>query len=265
MSTSPTLVPVLMYHSVGSVMPGGLEHLSVPPQQLAEQLHALQLAGYQLLGLTSALAAAEAGQRAVGLTFDDGFVDFLEPGLDVLRAAGAAATLYVPTRALGRTATWLPQDGEPLPVMSAAQVAEVAAAGIEIGSHGAEHVPMDVLPIGTAAAHLRESRAALEDVIGAEVTSFCYPHGYHSRRLRREVRASGYRTACAIGHRRHRLPGQPLAVQRLHVGPEHDAAAVVRLVDDGAPALVPSVKRIATPAWRAARWAALRTAGVTWT
>jgi len=201
----------------------------------------------------------------VGLTFDDGFVDFLERGLDVLREVGASATLYVPSRALGGTATWLPPHGEPLPVMTAGQVAEVAATGVEIGSHGAEHVPMDVLPRKTAADHLRESRDALEQATGHEVTSFCYPHGYHSRALRRDVGAAGYTNACAIGHRRHRLTGRLLAVERLHVGPEHDADEVVRLVEEGPPGLVPTLKRLATPGWRAARWAALRTRGVTWT
>lgn len=260
---------VLMYHAVGSPMPPGLAELSVPPALLAEQLAALVDAGHELVGLTEALGRRSdeqgSGRPVVALTFDDAYADFLDAAVPVLAEVGARATLYAPTRHLGGTAAWLPGRGAELPLLSPDGLREVAAAGHEVGSHGAVHVPMDVLPRPVAAAQLGESRAVLEEVLGRRVASFCYPHGYASAVLARQVHAAGYDNACVIGHRLSPAGEDPLRVSRLLVGPHHDPAAVVDLVAGRGPrSVVPALKRAATPAWRATRRTA-RLAGATWT
>lgn len=255
-------LPVLMYHAVGSPMPSALTDLTVDPSLLTEHLAALTDDGWALLGLTEALAAHAAGRRVVGLTFDDGYRDF-EGAVPVLAAAGARATLYVPTRAIGHTASWLPGAAGELPLLDVAGLVAVADAGVEVGSHGAVHVPMDVLPGAEAGRHLTESRRVLADLVGQPVASFCYPHGYHSAALRRRVAAAGYANACAIGHRLDR-GDDALAVQRLMATPDHTGADLQRLVADGSSPWRPALKRAATPAWRLARRTAART-GRTWT
>jgi peptidoglycan/xylan/chitin deacetylase (PgdA/CDA1 family) len=258
-------LPVLMYHAIGTPMPESLADLTVPPALLAEQLAALTEAGYALLGLSEALDAHDEGRLAVALTFDDAYVDFVTQAVGVLAGASASATLYAPTRDLGGTASWLGGGADGLPLLGRRDLVDVAGAGIEIGSHGAVHVPMDVLPPATAAAHLGESRAVLEDVVQQRVGSFCYPHGYHAPRLRRQVAAAGYDNACAIGHRVHRADEDRFAVSRLHVRADHDPTTLLDLVVGGPRGLLPLAKRAATPAWRVARRTALRTTGTTWT
>ena len=253
-----------MYHSVGGAMPPRLRDLSVPAHRLEEQLAALADSGYGLVGLTEALARHARGDRVAALTFDDGYTDFLDQALPVLARHGARSTLYVPSRHLGGHATWL-ADGGHLEILDAGGVRAVADLGHEVGSHGAVHVPLDVLPGPVVVAQLRESRRVLEDAAGRRVDSFCYPHGYHARRLREHVRRAGYRNACTIGHRTSPTGEDPWAVSRLLVGPDHDAAAVLRLVREGGPGgAAPALKRLATPAWRATRRTALAT-GRTWT
>lgn len=256
-------LPVLMYHSVGGPLPERLSDLVVTAAELDEQLTALVADGWAPVGLTEALARP--GERVVALTFDDGFTDFLDTALPVLERHGARSTLYVPTRDLGGHASWL-ADGADLALLDAAGVAEVAARGQEVGSHGARHVPMDVLPAAVADAHLRESRRVLEDVTGRPVRSFCYPHGYHSRRLRGLVRRAGYLNACAIGHRTSPAGEDPWGLSRLMVTPGTRGADLVELVRRGRPGgPTPALKRLAAPAWRATRRTVLRTTGETWT
>ena len=252
-------LPVLMYHAVGTPMPPGQEWLSVPPAVLEEQLATLADAGYALLGIEAALAARETdpAARVVALTFDDAYTDFADAALPLLAARGAGATLYVPTSHLGGPADWLPGGGAAQPLLDHRGVAEVAAEGVEIGSHAAVHVPMDVLPPPEAAASLRGSRAELEDLVGRPVRTLAYPHGYTSRRLRRLVADAGYSHALAIGHRLHR-GGDPLAVPRLAIGPDHRGERLLREVAAGPPPLVPALKRVAGPGWRVARRAARR-------
>jgi peptidoglycan/xylan/chitin deacetylase (PgdA/CDA1 family) len=260
----PTSLAVLMYHSVGGPMPEGLADLSVPTSELAEHLAALRADGFELLGLTDALAAAGQGRRVVALTFDDGYRDFVDNALPVLVDAGAGATLYVPTDHLGGTAAWLPAPADRLPLLDAGDLVELPPS-IEVGSHGAQHVPLDVIDHATAAEQLRRSRRVLEERLGRPVPSFCYPHGYHSASLRRAVTAAGYSNACAIGHRPHRLGDDVRAVARVMVVPGTTPDALRALVAHGPGGMRPTVARLATPAWRVARRTALRTAGVRWT
>lgn len=263
MSARRTHLPVLMYHAIGSEMPAELDDLSVRPERLREQLTALIEDGRRLLGLTDALAA-DPREDVVALTFDDGYRDFVEEALPILTELGAGATQYVPTSVIGGATDWLPAPADRIEVMDADEIVAVAAAGIEIGSHGHRHVPIDVRPRAEVADDIGRSRTILTELIGRPVTSFCYPHGYNSPHVRRALRAAGYDNACAIGHRRHRRDGDVYAVERLMATESHTGEAVVRLVREGVPGPVPTLKSWAGPAWRATRWTAERT-GRRWT
>jgi len=248
------MLPVLMYHSVSTV-DGPLRGLAVPASRLREQLRALVSAGYRLVGLTEALRGN--GDRTVAVTFDDGYVDFLD-ALEVLREVGATATLYVNPGHVG--------DRMALgPLLPWPAIRDVAAAGIEIGNHSLHHRPLDVLPEALLDKEIGDSTARLADELGGPVRSFAYPHGYHSGRVRAAVARYGYDNACEVGRRLHEPGRARFAVPRLQMTPDHDGAGSVELVRTGGPALVPTVKRAAQPAWRAVRWAALRGLGRTWT
>lgn len=254
-------LPVLMYHSVSCVPDGPLRQFAVPPDLLGEQLSALTGAGYRLVGLSEALDALDAGDRAptVALTFDDGYVDFLEHGVGVLAGAGARATLYPSVGHLGGPADWLGGAAPALgPLMTWSQLAEVADAGVEVGNHGLHHHPMDVLPAGQLDREVRDSRDRLAETLGRPVRSFAYPHGYNSARVRATVARYGHTNACEVGRRLHRDGSDRFAVSRLQVTPDHRGADLVELVRVGGPQLVPGLKRAAGPGWRLTRRVALR-------
>lgn len=239
-----------MYHAFGTPLPGRLASLSVPASLAGEQLAALREDGWSLVGCSDALLRHAQGERVVAVTVDDGFADFVSAGMDLLAAQGARATLYVPTEHMGGTAEWLPGRAGEVRLLGAADVAAVAAQGVEVGSHSARHVPLDVRPEEFVADQARRSRAVLQDLTGQEVASFCYPHGYHRAATRRVVAAAGYRSALAIGHRLHPEGGDRLAVQRLMVTPSHHPGAVVDLVRQGAKGWGPPARRALAPAWR---------------
>ncbi|MDG4830332.1 polysaccharide deacetylase family protein [Solwaraspora sp. WMMD1047] len=256
------VLPVLMYHSVSALRAGPLRELAVPPHRLAEHLDALTAAGYRLVGLTEALDLTRSGTPTpplVALTFDDGFANFLHRALPLLTATGSSATLYPAVGHLGGPADWLGRwagvFGRLLPLSA---LPEVAAAGVEIGNHGLVHQPLDMLPPGLLNQQLTDSRDRLEQVLGRPVRSFCYPHGYHDRRVRELVHRSGHDNACAVGRRLYR-PGPAgrtddrFAVPRLQPTPDHTGADLLDLVRGGGPRLIPEAKRLAQPAWRLTR------------
>jgi peptidoglycan/xylan/chitin deacetylase (PgdA/CDA1 family) len=233
----------------------------VPASRLREQLGALHEAGYALVGLSEALTLSrrEPGALIAALTFDDGFRDFRREGLDVLREFGASATLYQAVAHTGHPATWLGAGGADLPpLMTWCDLAEVEAAGIEIGSHGYVHHPLDVLPSRQIIDEVQRARDTLERHLNKPVRSFAYPHGYSTRRVRQAVYAVGHENACEAGHRLYRLGGDPMAIPRLPITADHSGPDTLRLVETGGPRLEPLAREAVGPVWRAARWLALR-------
>jgi peptidoglycan/xylan/chitin deacetylase (PgdA/CDA1 family) len=244
-----------MYHSV-SRLSGPLRKLGVSWQLLADQLELLRGHGYELVGLTEAVQLAERdpSRLVVALTFDDGYRDFLEVAVPVLRTVGARASLYVPTRYVGGDASWLGAEARSLPpLLSWTELQECVDAGcVEIGSHGHTHAHLDTLGIDELPGEVAGSKALLEDRLQVPVKSFCYPHGYHSRSVREAVRDAEYDNACEVG-RRLRTARHRFSISRLAVEPLHAPARMLRDVGSGGPIVVPYAKRALQPAWRRVR------------
>ncbi|MCK1823025.1 polysaccharide deacetylase family protein [Streptomyces sp. XM83C] len=222
---SPGPVPwVAMYHSVGDRTCDPY-HVTVTPERLARQLAWLRARGLRGVGVAELLAARArgAGDGLVGLTFDDGYADFLTHALPVLRRHGCTATLYVLPGRLGGVNAW-DTPGPRKPLLTADGIRRAADEGMEIGSHGLTHIDLTTADDTALEAETAGSRAALADLLDREVDGFCYPYGRLDARTVAAVRAAGYRHACAID------PGPltgPLALPRVHIG-ERDTA--VRLL-----------------------------------
>ncbi|GAB1335706.1 polysaccharide deacetylase family protein [Streptomyces sp. E-15] len=211
---------IAMYHSVGDCSDDPYR-VTVTPDRLARQLGWLRRRGLRGVSVAELLAALArgAGRNLVGLTFDDGYADFLADALPVLDRWECSATLFVLPGRLGGDNAWDPL-GPRKPLLTADGVRRAAAAGVEIGSHGLTHVDLTRADDGTLAAQTAGSRAALEELTGAPPAGFCYPYGTVDRRVLEAVRAAGYDYACAID------PGGltgPHALPRVHIG-QHDTA-----------------------------------------
>ncbi|MGH3253663.1 MAG: polysaccharide deacetylase family protein, partial [Trebonia sp.] len=182
---------ILMYHAIADV---GHDPnlLAVSPRRFAGQLSWLACSGLRGVAVGTLVAALRAGRARglVGITFDDGYASVLENALPELARRGFTATVFVISERLGRTNDW--DAGTPWPLLSAAQVRELAAAGLEIGSHSATHARLAGADAGTLAAEVGGSRERLGGVADAEVRGFAYPYGDMDGAARRAVRDAGY-------------------------------------------------------------------------
>ncbi|MFI1371380.1 polysaccharide deacetylase family protein [Streptomyces longwoodensis] len=218
---TPGPVPwVAMYHSVGDRTHDPYR-VTVTPERLDRQLAWLRGRGLRGVSMAELLAARARGDGhgLVGLTFDDGYADFLTDALPLLTRHGCTATLFVLPGRLGGENAW-DRPGPCKPLLGADGIRAAADAGIEIGSHGLTHLDLTRVDDATLAAETAGSRAALGDLLGTEPAGFCYPYGTVDHRVVDAVRTAGYAYACAID------PGPltgPHALPRLHVG-ERDTA-----------------------------------------
>ncbi len=205
---------VLMYHSVS----GGTEdpyRITVPRERLDEQLRWLLGRGLSGVGVGELMAARAAGRDRglVGLTFDDGYADFVDEALPVLRRHDCTATVFVLPGRLGGVNAWDPL-GPRRPLLDADGIRAAAAAGMEIGSHGLLHTDLTTASDTRLKQETAHSRALLTELTGTAPRSFCYPYGAVDTRAIGAVRAADYRHACAIS------PGPltgPLALPRVHI------------------------------------------------
>ncbi|AQS69533.1 polysaccharide deacetylase [Streptomyces pactum] len=204
-----------MYHSVGDCSDDPYR-ITVTPERLGRQLAWLRRRGLRGVSVADLLTARarDGGHGLVGLTFDDGYADFVTDALPLLRRWNCGATLFVLPGRLGGDNAWDPL-GPRKPLLSADGVRQAAAQGVEIGSHGLTHVDLTRVDDATLKAETVESRALLEELTGARVEGFCYPYGTVDARAVEAVREAGYAYACAID------PGPltgPHTLPRVHVG-----------------------------------------------
>jgi peptidoglycan/xylan/chitin deacetylase (PgdA/CDA1 family) len=223
---------ILMYHGVADVTDDPY-HLCVAPSRFAEQMTWLKEHGLRGVGIGTLVDAMRAGRQRglVGITFDDGYVNVLEEALPVLLRHGFGASMFIISGRLGGLNEW--DEGPRWPLMTARQVGEVAAAGMEIGSHSATHGRLAGVDPGHLEAEVSGSRASLGELLGAPVRGFAYPYGSMDAAARRAVRAAGYDYACAVETPRAELGW--MALPRVYIGQQDTAGrlAVKRLLYRG--------------------------------
>jgi peptidoglycan/xylan/chitin deacetylase (PgdA/CDA1 family) len=207
--------PVLMYHSVASD-PLDRSPWVVHVDRFEQQMRWLRQQGLKGVSMREALDARSdsSGKRLIGLTFDDGYRDFLECALPVLEKFDFTATAYVVAGCLGDTSVWSETDPWKA-VLTADEVRSAAGAGVEIGSHGLRHRSLPSVPDGDLVGEVVESRRILQEVSGQDVRGFCYPFGEHDARVVEHAQAAGYDYACATGCSR--FAGH-FALPRIYVG-----------------------------------------------
>ena len=191
-------MPSLIYHKLGP-RPGGvrLKGLYVSRPRFERQLSELRDAGFATpaYGLPP-LREGNSG-RSLALTFDDGFANVFQHGLEPLAREGFRAIEFLVTDLIGRCNEWEIQEGEARqPVMDALQIKEWLAAGHEIGSHTITHPFLTRLSLDQAREEISASKHKLEDRFGRPVRHFCYPYGDWNPAVRDLVIAAGYETAC---------------------------------------------------------------------
>ena len=196
---------ILGYHGIAEVEPRhDPVRLFVSPVRLRGQIRRMQRRGYRFLTMAAfvqELAAGRPPDRICALTFDDGTEDHLTELKPVLEELQVPGTVYVCPGLYGEAYPWCdPAAGVRL--MHAEEVAELARSPlIEIGSHTLRHTVLENASEEEAYREMATCKQALEDSLGVEVPSFCYPRCAYSPACPEAARRSGYTNAVTCGRR----------------------------------------------------------------
>jgi len=194
------MIPILMYHQIGQPAPRGAPYraLTVHPADFRRQMVWLRRLGYRCLSMRELMPYVKGERRGkvVGLTFDDGYRNVYQHALPILREQDFTATNYFVARQLDGGNVWdYEKNIAHSDLMSPDELRGWAAAGMEVGSHTLDHPYLPKLSPELADYQIRQSRLELEQVLGGEVTAFCYPYGGETPELRNMVRQAGYTNA----------------------------------------------------------------------
>jgi len=168
---------ILAYHHVATDTPPST---TISPTDFQGHLQYLRDNQFNVIGLDTLIEGLQAGDelpdRAVAITFDDGYISIYDEAFPMLQEFGYPFTLFVSTGPINRgQANFMSWD----------QIREMSEAGVVIANHMIEHPYMLERTEGEdEAGHMRRLRVEL---LGAEQTIFeetgqahrylAYPYG----------------------------------------------------------------------------------------
>lgn len=194
------MIPILMYHQVDIPAAKGtpFRSLTVHPKRFSSQMRWLKRLGYTGLSMRDLIPyiRGEKQGKVIGLTFDDGYHNVYKNVLPLLNQLGFTATNYIVSNHLGGTNFWDAENGVPSSaLMSQDEIIQWLEAGHEIGSHTQDHVYLTRIAPEEAKKQIKQSKTDLENLLGIEVESFCYPYGQKSDEIQQWVADCGYQNA----------------------------------------------------------------------
>jgi peptidoglycan/xylan/chitin deacetylase (PgdA/CDA1 family) len=209
------IVPILTYHNLGERARGRLV-LAAP--SFREQMRYLKTNGYRVVSLADFVEFArldrQLPQRAVVLTFDDGYRAFKDHAYPVLKELGFTATLFIYT-------DWV---GAGRGALSWADLRELAAAGMDIQAHSKTHGDLRRAQGETEAQYARRMQAELEQPqelfnrhLGRRRPILAYPYGRWEEGLLPKLKEYGYVAAFSVRRQGNASFVRPLAGHRSQI------------------------------------------------
>jgi peptidoglycan/xylan/chitin deacetylase (PgdA/CDA1 family) len=172
-------IPILMYHSIAcdtDCTASAYFRTVTSPATFRRHIDYLAEAGYCGVTLSEALSGCpdhfDAHRRPVVITFDDGFRDFATNAFPMLDRVNFKATVFIATAYVGGK---FPTGR---PCLERRDIGELAANGVDFGSHSVTHRQLDMLPSREVDAELVHSKSELEDMTGRAVSLFSLPYRF---------------------------------------------------------------------------------------
>jgi peptidoglycan/xylan/chitin deacetylase (PgdA/CDA1 family) len=209
------IVPILTYHNLGEQAKG---RLVLAAASFREQMRYLKTNGYRVVSLADFVEFTRLNrqlpQRAVVLTFDDGYHAFKDHAYPVLKELGFTATLFIYT-------DWV---GAGRAALSWTELRELAAAGMDIQAHSKTHADLRRAQGETEAQYARRMQAELEQPqdlfnrnLGRRSQILAYPYGRWEEGLLPKVREYGYIAAFSVRRQGNAAFVRPLAGHRSQI------------------------------------------------
>ncbi len=185
---------VLVYHHIQAHFASEgpvARSLNVPPNALDKQLDYLEAHGYNVISYGRLVDCMRTGnnvpEKAVVLTFDDGWKTQHVNAFPLLKRHKMTATFFVTTATQGPA------------LMTWKDMKELDAAGMTIASHTRTHPMLSrSMQEKRLVYELTDSRKAIKDNIGKEPDFLAYPYGGFDKTVQDKTKEAGYVAARTV-------------------------------------------------------------------
>jgi peptidoglycan/xylan/chitin deacetylase (PgdA/CDA1 family) len=225
-----------MYHHVN---PHRGDTVTVTPEVFERHMKHLRDGGYRTLTAEELLRYIKGelnpGQRAVVITFDDGWLDNYLYVFPVLKKYQLNASVFVITGRIERASAKMTAPPGSVPthneskmlirngeehnvVLTWRLIEEMAGSGlVDFYSHTKTHKKCDTLSEGELLEELGESREVIEERLGRRCLSLCWPYGKYNEDAVRAARDLGYEALFTTDHGVVKAGSSPFAIKRIVV------------------------------------------------
>jgi peptidoglycan/xylan/chitin deacetylase (PgdA/CDA1 family) len=183
----------------------------VTEDELAAQLDHLERRR-SVISLEDAIRGRETPRPAVAITFDDAYESF-GTALEILESKAFPVTVFAPSGRLGDVNTWDAGTDCDVRLMTGAALADLAARGVDVQSHGHMHVDLTACGPDQARADLEASIRMLTELTGTPPRYLAYPWGRHDATVRGIAAEVGFDAAFAV----HAPSGDLFGLERVQV------------------------------------------------
>lgn len=187
MRKDTSFVPIVTYHGLSrDESADGLYTLT--EEQFESQMAYLSEKTFKVISLDAVGKWLQGGalpERSIVLTFDDGLESHYSLAFSILKRYHFQGAFFVNPATLNQKGTLTHQN-----------LREMHRAGMEIGSHGLDHIFLTGLDEAELQRQLEESKKALEVLLGQEISFFSIPRGRYDRRILDAIKSAGYQAAC---------------------------------------------------------------------
>ena len=226
-STSKSLA-ILSYHKIGRSPENWESWFYIPEETFVDHLNFIQNEGWKVIDLSTFLLGLRnpecLPERAILLTFDDGYRSLCEIALPWLRQYAFLAIVFMPTDYIGGQNDF-DHGMEPDEAMCDwDHLRELERGGVSIQSHGASHSRFSTLSQRQQKEELLQSKKVLENNLGNSVEVIAFPYGdcgNNPKEMKGMLERVGYRAACLYGGGPIHLPKfDPFRLERVAMGPD---------------------------------------------
>jgi len=226
-------IPVLMYHHV-NLHKGDM--FTVTPEVFEGQMAYIAKAGYKALTLDELLAFIKGDldlrQKAVAITFDDGWLDNYIYAFPLLKKYNLRATIFIITDWIeesSRKSNGIPafiptnEESKALIIKGETQkvvltwelISQMADSGlIDFYSHTKSHLDCNNLTEPHILEELGESKRILEIRLGKPCSYLCWPYGSYSARAISFAKKVGYEALFTIERGVVKAGSDPFSIKR---------------------------------------------------
>ncbi|MDT8426994.1 MAG: polysaccharide deacetylase family protein [Methyloprofundus sp.] len=200
----------LMYHSVSN----GNSPWCISLEQFTQQLDLLQAYGWTSVCAHQLSKPSKLPGKTVVITFDDGYANNFRAFEELIKR-NMLASWFVVTNDIGKLSSWSDTDAPCAKLLDAAQLLEMQAEGMEIGSHTLSHCRLTQASNEQISIELRQSRQDLSELLDRAVTSLAYPYGLYNASILSATESAGYQVAFTTNSGFGFVNNNPLEVRRV--------------------------------------------------